>query len=111
MDAFLASVITPEQAKAYANDGYVTEVAPSGNQWMIQPRWSAGATVVFNRNRYRRLCVHIETNQCLPGCFCVRCRSNYGTQATMVPDMNIAIIILYLRAGMEDYVLKTAKDA
>lgn len=119
MDAFLASVITSEQAKAYASDGFVTEVAPSGNQWMIQPRWSAGATVVFNRQRllrnigasYRRVCVHIETDQCLPGCYCIRCKSNYGKQAILVPDMNIAIIILYLRAGMEDYVLKTAKDA
>lgn len=113
MDAFLASIITPEQAKAYVSNGFVTEVAPSGNTWMIQPRWSAGATVVFAgwRRRVWRACVHIETDQCLPGCICIRCRSNYGTQATMVPDMNIAIIILYLRAGLEDYVLKMAKDA
>lgn len=113
MDAFLASVITPTQAKAYAQDGYVTEVAPSGNEWIIYPVWAGGAIIRFKGNRLhagrvRRACVHIATTgERLRGCCCVRCQA--ATRwSTLVPEVNIATIILYLRAGKEDYVLETA---
>jgi hypothetical protein len=109
VDAFLASVITKKQVKAYANDGYVTEVAPSGNEWMIYPVWAGGVTIRFNDQRVvSSRCVHIATDQGLPGCICTRCRAA-SQMATLVPEVNIATIILYIRAGMEDYVLKTAK--